>query len=339
MKKLLFFIIILLGIFFLFEYNDMAVNLAGKVISAIPKEQSQNTANDAVEQTKDIKVFFCPKDDCAKQAMSLLETAKSTMHCSLYDLNIAEMYALLQEKQKTIDVKIVVDNDNSITSPFVRIDTTNGLMHNKFCVVDKQAFFTGSFNPTLNDNEKNNNNLLIIHSKGLAKNYETEFLEQWNGIFGKGEKNTLTSFSLNGTRVENYFCPEDACTNHVLENLASAKNTIHFMAFSFTSNAIGDELVKKYSEGITVKGVMEKKQHNAFDEFAKLEHATIPVVWDTNKYNMHHKVFIIDSETVITGSFNPTKNGEMNNDENILIIHDKEIAQQYEEEFGRVYPK
>ena len=84
---------------------------------------------------------------------------------------------------------------------------------------------------------------------------------------------------------------------------------------------------------------MEKKQHNAFDEFAKLEHANIPVVWDTNKYNMHHKVFIIDSKTVITGSFNPTKNGEMNNDENILIIHDKEIAQQYEDEFESVYPK
>ncbi len=339
MKRLFFFIIVLLGIFFLFEHKDAAVNLAGKVVGTISSEQKSNEEYNPIEQTKDIKVFFCPKDDCAKQVLQLLEEAKNSIHCSVYELNIAEIYNLLEQKQKKIDVKVVVDNTNPIKSSFVHMDTSNGLMHNKFCIVDGTAFFTGSFNPTINDNEKNNNNLLIIHSKGLAKNYETEFSEQWNGIFGRGEKNVITDFSLNGTRVENYFCPEDSCTNHILENLASAKSTIHFMAFSFTSNAIGDELVKKYSEGVEVKGVMEKKQQNAFDEFAKLAHANIPVLWDINKYNMHHKVFIIDSEVVITGSFNPTKNAEMNNDENVLIIHDKEIARQYEEEFVRVYPK
>ena len=38
---------------------------------------------------------------------------------------------------------------------------------------------------------------------------------------------------------------------------------------------------------------------------------------------MHHKVFIIDEEIVITGSFNPSKNADTRNDENILIINKK----------------
>jgi phosphatidylserine/phosphatidylglycerophosphate/cardiolipin synthase-like enzyme len=38
---------------------------------------------------------------------------------------------------------------------------------------------------------------------------------------------------------------------------------------------------------------------------------------------------IIDGETVITGSFNFTKAAEENNAENLLIIHDKKLAERY----------
>ena len=48
---------------------------------------------------------------------------------------------------------------------------------------------------------------------------------------------------------------------------------------------------------------------------------------------MHHKVFIIDNETVITGSYNPTKHANEKNDENILVIHGREIAGEYVQEF------
>ena len=52
---------------------------------------------------------------------------------------------------------------------------------------------------------------------------------------------------------------------------------------------------------------------------------------------MHHKVFIIDNKTVITGSFNPTEGADTRNDENILIMHDKNIAQSFIKEFENLY--
>ena len=52
---------------------------------------------------------------------------------------------------------------------------------------------------------------------------------------------------------------------------------------------------------------------------------------------MHHKVFIIDEEIVITGSYNPTSSGTKRNDENLLIIHDKEIANEFTQEFEKVW--
>ena len=38
---------------------------------------------------------------------------------------------------------------------------------------------------------------------------------------------------------------------------------------------------------------------------------------------------IIDAETVITGSFNFTKAAEENNLENLIVIHDKKLAERY----------
>ena len=52
---------------------------------------------------------------------------------------------------------------------------------------------------------------------------------------------------------------------------------------------------------------------------------------------MHHKVFVIDNKIVITGSFNPSENGNTNNDENVLILENLEIAKLYLEEFEKVY--
>jgi phosphatidylserine/phosphatidylglycerophosphate/cardiolipin synthase-like enzyme len=52
---------------------------------------------------------------------------------------------------------------------------------------------------------------------------------------------------------------------------------------------------------------------------------------------MHHKVFIIDGKTVITGSMNPTAGGNERNDENVLIIEDEGIAGLYLEEFEKVW--
>ena len=43
----------------------------------------------------------------------------------------------------------------------------------------------------------------------------------------------------------------------------------------------------------------------------------------------HSKIMVIDGATVITGSFNFTKVAQERNAENVLIIHDRELADRY----------
>jgi len=211
-------------------------------------------------------------------------------------------------------------------------------MHNKFCILDNQTVITGSLNPTLGEGiEKNNNNMIIFHSKNIAKVYEEEFQELYSGTFSGGEPTSNNIFYLNNDEIEVYFCPEDWCANKVLYALNNAQNSVYFLIYSFTHDKIGDLVVNKHNEGLTIAGVMEKSQNSKFSEFQKLANAGIPVKWDTNKALMHNKIFIIDENTVITGSFNPTTNGDVNNDENIVIVHSQEIARKYLEEFKFLY--
>lgn len=293
-------------------------------------------AKDVVENG-DMDVYFCPGDNCEEKLVGFLKQGENILHCALFDLDLQSVVNVLNEKYKNnVDVKLVVDNNNLgdvKDLEFVRQDSNNQLMHNKFCVVDKKVF-TGSFNPTERCAYKNNNNMILINSENLAKNYEDEFIELWKGDFGKGERNLVTNFIIGNITIKNYFCPEDDCEENVLNILKNAKKNVYFMVFSFTSDEIGDYLISR--KDLNVKGVFEKRQAGSeYSEYKKMSGMNVKL--DSNPANMHHKVFIIDEEIVITGSYNPTASGNNKNDENILVIYSFEIAEKYLKEFWKVY--
>jgi phosphatidylserine/phosphatidylglycerophosphate/cardiolipin synthase-like enzyme len=55
----------------------------------------------------------------------------------------------------------------------------------------------------------------------------------------------------------------------------------------------------------------------------------VPTMIDANHAIAHHKVIVIDGETVLTGSFNFAKAAQEKNAENLLIIRDPALAAQY----------
>lgn len=56
-------------------------------------------------------------------------------------------------------------------------------MHNKFCIIDDHITLTGSYNWTASADLKNDENLLIIESKEIARIYKEQFNKFWNGTF------------------------------------------------------------------------------------------------------------------------------------------------------------
>lgn len=301
--------------------------ITGEVVKDIPTEVS-----------KEIEVYFCPKDDCEMVLIDVINSSTKSVHCAFFDIDLRDLIETIGEKSYDVDVKLVVDNENygEIKGPGVRKDTSSQFSHNKFCVVDGKIVTTGSMNPTDNGATKNNNNLLVIYSKYLAENYEEEFKELWNGEFGKGVEVRYPLIYLNNKEIENYFCPEDGCAEKIVEEIRNAEKSIYFMTFSFTNEEIADAIL--FNDKAEIKGLFEKRGSGSkYSQYNRLRDFGLDVRLDTNGFTMHHKVFIIDNRTVITGSMNPTGAGDYKNDENVLIIHDKKIAEKYVEEFFRLY--
>ena len=289
------------------------------------------TSNVVKEYGPEPEVYFCPRDNCEARLVDLINNAENFIHCAFYDLDLNSVIEVINKTK--IDTKLVMDNENFINFSFAKKDPRYGLMHNKFCIID-DTVWTGSFNPTERGNNVNNNNVVIFHSKNIAAAFEEEFQELWDGEFRKGLKNSK-QFFINNKEVEVYFCPEDWCANKVIYALDKANSSIYFMTFSFTHDKIADVLINK--KDIEIKGVIEKFQNNKYSKYDKLKDNSINVIFDSNNANMHHKVFIIDKEIVITGSFNPTMGGDTRNDENLVIIHDKKLAEMYLEEFKYIW--
>ena len=218
---------------------------------------------------------------------------------------------------------------------------TSGIMHNKFVVVDGKAVWTGSWNFTVNDTTRYDNNALLIYSPELARNYSVTFNKMFEEKkFGPSRKpgGTTPRLIINGVPVENYFSPEDEVGEKITEKLKQASSSIYFMAFSFTDDRMGKVLRQKAKDGVLIRGVFETVgSKTKYSEFGTLAKAGIDVRQDGNPYLMHHKVFIIDEKIVITGSFNFSAGADKTNDENVVIIEDPALAKAFMAEFQRVY--
>ncbi len=321
--------------------NKIALFLVLILLLGCSKSQiTGKTIKDTIpsETNKEIEVYFCPKDNCVDVLIDVIDGATKSAHCTFFDVDLKNLTSLIAGKSQTADVKLVVDNENygPITGPGVRKDTSKQYTHNKFCIIDDKIVVTGSFNPTLSEAYANNNNLIVIYSKYLAQNYEDEFTELWNGKFGEGEKVNYPVMYLNNHEIDNYFCPEDKCSEKIIEEINNAEKSIYFMAFSFTNEAIGDAIL--FNKKADIKGLFEKRGSGTeYSQYGRFKDFGLDVRLDKNPSTMHHKVFIIDNRTVITGSMNPTGSGDFRNDENILIIHDREIAGKYLEEFEGLF--
>jgi phosphatidylserine/phosphatidylglycerophosphate/cardiolipin synthase-like enzyme len=182
--------------------------------------------------------------------------------------------------------------------------------------------------------------MLRFASRQLAADYTNEFEQLFAGRFGTTKRSATPypQVRIGSTRVEVYFSPEDGVAKYVLQRLAAAKHSIHFMAFSYTADTIADAMIAKVQAGLSVRGVFESQNAGGTGAaFSRLKQGGVDVLQDGNYYILHHKAIVIDARTVITGSYNFTGSAEKDNDENLVIVDDPNLARAFLEEFQRVY--
>lgn len=322
------------------------------------------------------QVHFGPQPEglgIAKAFIAYLDGARQTLDLAFYEFRHQPVVqAVIDAHERGVEVRVVVDDNNyfyvdpvtlerdeGLRNPFVkqleaagiqvRPDDRTALMHNKFAVRDHAAVWTGSYNVTDTGALANANNAVSVESETLAGIYTREFEEMFvHGLFGPTSPSQPEQVAeVQGRTVEVYFGPEDDPNARLKQLIEGARDEVLFMQFAFTARDLSDALIARKQErpSLKVRGIFDRLLHRAtgpYGEFAHLTDHGIPVVVDNRpEGKLHHKVFVFDVDgddpVVALGSANASANANQANDENLMVVHDRDLARAYRDEFEKHY--
>jgi len=292
-----------------------------------------------------------------EKLVALMDRARETLDVADYDFDLANVAdAMARAKNRGVRVRMVTDTDTlanvkdeKVQDAFRRLkeagvpivdDQRPAIMHDKFTVVDGEWVSTGSWNYTDGDTYHLNNWMGIFRSRELAANYTAEFEQMFARKFGpaKERRTPYPTLTIDGKRVQSCFSPKDHCADLIVDTIQKqTRQSLYFMAFSFTHDGIGKAIEERARAGVAVSGVFEKTgSQTQFSEYGRMKKSGLDVYTDGNPWTMHHKVIIVDERIVIAGSFNFSANADEDNDENLLIVEDESLARAFRAEFDRV---
>ena len=138
------------------------------------------------------------------------------------------------------------------------------------------------------------------------------------------------------TQMSVYFSPKGGALQAIVSEIDGARQSVHMQAFHFRSKPIIQALQNAKKRGVDVRLIVDaedaaRSNSRARDAAAK----GVPVFTDASHGTAHNKVTIVDGKIVITGSYNYTDKAETRNSENLLVIRSKDLASQYEREWGK----
>ncbi|MFT8890051.1 MAG: phospholipase D-like domain-containing protein [Ethanoligenens sp.] len=147
--------------------------------------------------------------------------------------------------------------------------------------------------------------------------------------------------STGGGDVSVYFprAGQDA-EGQLISELGTAKKTLDVAIYSFTDTKIADAIAAAKKRGVTVCLISDRECSSEAAQKKALnvvKAAGIPIKINSHQGIMHLKVSIIDDSVTTTGNFNYTKSAQSVNDENLVVINNTQISQQYEVQFTRMW--
>ena len=142
----------------------------------------------------------------------------------------------------------------------------------------------------------------------------------------------LTAKTKNDNMIE--FKKNREIFDFLYSKIDSSKKSIKIAVAWFTDPELSKLLLEKKSQRIEISIILFNDEINSLlkniNKFGDNLRFSNSLAID---YIMHHKFCVIDDEIVITGSYNWTVKARRFNKENVLCISDKNIVNQYLQEF------
>ena len=138
---------------------------------------------------------------------------------------------------------------------------------------------------------------------------------------------------------ECYFFPNPSNEQRVVNMFRTCKKTLDLAIFTFTRDSIAQAVLEAHQRGVKIRCIGDDGNSKVKGSDVRLLASVgIPCKTDNNlRFHMHNKMAILDNSVVITGSFNWTSQAVNKNQDNILFIEDKNIANQYTEYYNKIW--
>lgn len=126
--------------------------------------------------------------------MTILQNAKKYVYIPTFIITHDELAnELINAKKRGVDVKLIIDATNVYSRKSkikelrsagvpVKVENYAGKMHSKSIIIDDEYIVAGSMNFTNSGENKNDENVLIIENKTLARYYKGFFEYLWKKI-------------------------------------------------------------------------------------------------------------------------------------------------------------
>ncbi len=231
------------------------------------------------------------------------------------------------------------------------------LMHSKYLVrdgnSDQAAVFLGSANYTNDSWGLQENNLLQLRSRDLAGYFSRNFagLLASGRIADRPASRDVDKVRVGDVPVTVAFAPEQspAIVKEIVGAITAARQRLMVASVVLSSGPILAALSEAIDRGMPLGGLYDGPQMdqvrrqwsaahvgadkiNTWDKVATHLVRKNSIPYDRNKphqpHNFMHNKLVIADDVVVTGSFN-LSNHAMANAENVLLIHDADIASKY----------
>ena len=140
------------------------------------------------------------------------------------------------------------------------------------------------------------------------------------------------------SHVDAFFCPAGHCEQRAVSAIAQAESSVDVAMYSFTSKELFNALVDAQKRGVEVRVVADYEQRSVRGSVISwLDGNGVQTRIYPSGTTLHDKFAVIDNSLVLTGSYNWTTNADERNRENLVFIRDRKIAQEYDDEFFRLW--
>ena len=325
-----------------------------KTISAVPLALKNGNfkiiISDFTQKLKPDRNCFT---EMCKEILNNINFAKTSIDFAIYGYSSVPSIenAIKNAKARGVKIRLVYDIDSTggniypNTNELVKLvgnaksdalsKEKSAIMHNKFYIFDNKIVITGSANLSHTDmSGYNSNAIIVINSPAAAKIYTEEFNQMYEGKF---HSNKILTENTSGI----YFSPQNkTIQNTILPLIRNSKNYIYIPAFLISHKEMVSELIQAKNRGVDVRIITDALNASAkYSKVRELRAAGMPVKIENYAGKMHSKTMIIDDRYLVLGSMNFSKSGESKNDENLIVIDNKEAAIFYKKFFLYLWDK